>query len=104
MTDEPLKEYRVYLLDSEQKAQEEFDKTVLTLSGGALGISFAFIKDIVGPHPVVNVGYLFVAWILWGLSVTAVLASYFTSHLALRHAIKQVDRGEIPSHLLWLSV
>jgi hypothetical protein len=93
--DEQLKEYRSHLIAAEQKAQEDFDKTVLSLSGGALGISFAFVKDIVGPGPITNGRYLFAAWICWGVSVTLILTSYFTSHLALRHAIKQVDTKEI---------
>ena len=36
-----LQEYRATLLVAEQKAPGQFDKTVLTLSGGALGVSFA---------------------------------------------------------------
>ena len=34
--------YRTELIGAEQKAQEEYDKTVFALSGGAFGISFAF--------------------------------------------------------------
>lgn len=93
--DEPLKQYRSYLAAAEQKAQEDFDKTVLSLSGGALGISFAFVKDIIGPGPITLVGYLASAWACWGVSMMLVLVSYFTSHLALRRAIKQVDTKEI---------
>lgn len=92
-----LKEYRSHLILAEQKAQEDFDKTILTLSGGALGISFAFVKDIIGPNPITNTWFLIFAWISWGLSVTTVLLSFFTSHLALRQTINQADRGEIYS-------
>ncbi len=88
-------EYRTALISAEQKAQEDFDKTVLALSGGALGISFAFIKDIIGSKPVTNWDFLLLAWICWGISVTSVLASYYFSHLALRFAISQVDKGDI---------
>ncbi|MBK9130614.1 MAG: hypothetical protein IPM20_03080 [Gammaproteobacteria bacterium] len=86
-----LKEYRQWLVAAEQKSQEDFDKTVLSLSGGALGISFVFLKDIVGPDSIVYPWYLLVAWLSWGLSTFAVLASYYLSHQALRHAISQVD-------------
>jgi hypothetical protein len=89
--EESLQEYRTHLITAEQKAQEDYDKTVISLSGGALGISFAFIKDIIGDHPIISKNILVSGWICWGLSITLVLASYFLSHLALREAIKQFD-------------
>lgn len=92
-----LMEYRRHLLLAEQKAVEDYGKTVLHLSGGALGVSFAFLKDVVGPGPWTNAPLLFWAWIFWGLSVAAVLCSYYFSHVALRRAITQVDQGKVYS-------
>jgi hypothetical protein len=89
--DAQIKAYREHLVLAEQKAQEDFDKTVITLSGGALGISFAFVTDIVGTESLVRACQLYWAWIAWGFSLICVLFSYFFSHLALRKAIKQVD-------------
>ncbi len=77
--DDAMFEYRNHLVLAGQKAQEDYDKAVMTLSGGALGISFAFLKDIVGPGDLLNETLLFFAWISWGLSVTAVLFSYYFS-------------------------
>jgi hypothetical protein len=90
-----MAEYRTWLVAAEQKSQEDFDKTVLTLSGGALGISFAFLKDIVGPQPIVLSGFLLAAWFAWAFSTFSVLTSYYLSHWALRRAIGQVDDGTI---------
>jgi hypothetical protein len=95
VTDTALAEYRTHLINAGQKAQEDFDKTVLSLSGGALGISFAFVKDVIGEDPIRISSLLFSAWIFWGLSVTSVLLSYYTSNLALRKTIEQVDEGKI---------
>lgn len=92
---EDLKKYRDHLVVAEQKTQEDFDKTVLSLSGGALGISFAFITDVAGEPPFIQPLLLFLAWLCWGASVSSVLVSYFASHLALRKTIKQVDAGQI---------
>ena len=92
---EPLAEYRKWLVAAEQKSQEDFDKTVLSLSGGALGISFVFLKDVIGPHPIALSNVLLGAWFSWAFSTFAVLASYYLSHLALRRAISQVDNGTI---------
>ena len=93
--EENLREYRELLITAEQKAQEDFDKTVLALSGGALGISFAFVKDIVGTQPWEQSWALLVAWTAWTISVACVLASYYFSQQSLRHGIKQVDAEEI---------
>ena len=40
-------EYRQQLITLEQKSAESFDKTVIALSGGALGLSLTFVKEIV---------------------------------------------------------
>ncbi len=93
--DKELKEYKDHLLAAQQKAQEDFDKTVLSLSGGALGVSFVFIKDIVGGGPFDKPCFLLLSWIMWASSITAVLVSYFFSHLALRRAICQVNENKI---------
>lgn len=92
-----LDEYRKWLISAEQKAQDDFDKAVLSLSGGALGISFVFVKDIAGPGEILDAGMLLFAWFSWALSSLSILASYFFSHLALRKAIKQCGDGSIYS-------
>jgi hypothetical protein len=92
---DPLPEYRKFLVAAEQKSQEDFDKTVLALSGGALGISFAFLKDVIGSNPISNPALLVSSWLAWAFSTFAVLASYYLSHMALRAAIAQVDQGTI---------
>ena len=90
-----LAEYRKWLVSAEQKSQEDFDKTVLSLSGGALGISLAFLKDVIGTNPIAHPALLLAAWLAWAFSTFAVLTSYYLSHLALRRAISQVDDGSI---------
>lgn len=89
-----IREYRSFLIEAEQAAQEHFDKTVLTLSAGAFGVSFAFVENVVGAAPQA-VGWLLAAWIAWGASITAVIASFYFSTLSLRRAIEQVDAGSI---------
>ncbi|MEN9911687.1 MAG: hypothetical protein RI956_131 [Pseudomonadota bacterium] len=86
-----LADYRKLLVAAEQKSQEDFDKTVLSLSGGALGIFFVFIKEVIGPQPIVSQIFLVAAWLSWAFSTLSVLTSYYLSHLALRRAISQVD-------------
>ena len=87
--------YRELLETLKQNSQESYDKTVLSLSAGALGISFAFVKDIVGCWPAQTPHWLFAAWTFWAVSVTSVLLSFLCSQKALEKAIKQVDAGEM---------
>lgn len=52
----------------------------------ALGISFAFIKDLIGSGLIIHPGLLFAAWLSWGLSIVSTLASFFFSELCGRHS------------------
>ena len=90
-----ISDYRKSLQTLEQQMQSQYDKAVMALSGGALGLSFSFLKEIVGKKGIVSGEYLLAAWVCWGASVTCTLASFYTSALALRHAVKQVDDDSI---------
>lgn len=87
--------YRQELVSLEQRAQSEFDRTVMALSGGALGISFAFLDKVLRDRVPQKPKALVFAWILWTLSLTLVLASHYFSALAMRKAIQQVDAGRM---------
>jgi hypothetical protein len=84
-------EYRQLLIDGEQKAQESYDKTVLSLSGGALGIFFAFVKDFIGAKTVNGPSWLLASWVFWGLSMFFVLLSFYASNQAMREGIRKVN-------------
>jgi hypothetical protein len=96
---EPLSEkmvaYRKAQQDKANTAQIDYDKLVITLSGGALGVSFTFLKDVAKQHALSHTNVLFGAWVCWGLSVACILASLYTGILAHRRAIRQVDAGTI---------
>ena len=92
-----LAAYRSLLVQTAQKAQDDYDKAVTALSGGAIRLSLTFLKDVVGTRMLVDVIWLLCAWASWGFSVAMVLLSFYAGHLALQNAIKQVDRGTIHS-------
>lgn len=103
---EEMQNYRKLLQDLETKAQEQYDKTVLMLSGGALGISFTFLKDIIPLNEATNIWLILMAWGAWTLSCSAVLWSFYSSRLAMRQAIKDLD-NEVESKNksdLWTSI
>lgn len=86
-------EYRTHLVEARQKAFEDFDKTVLTLSGGALAVSITFIKDLLGSGPLYAKAFLLTSWSCWGTSLLTVLVSHYLSQLTLNRAIKEIDAG-----------
>lgn len=89
--DEDLRQYRQHLILAEQKAQEDYDKAVLALSGGGLGVSLAFVEKVVGTGTLEESWLLAGSWLCWVISIACVLCSYFLSRHALRCAIAQVD-------------
>jgi CDP-diglyceride synthetase len=89
--DDERADHRRQLIALEQKAQESYDKTVLSLSGGALGVSFAFVTGFVERGSMQASGLLMGAWFSWALSLASTLASHFTSQAAMRRAIKELD-------------
>ena len=97
--DDEIKKYRELLISTLQKSYDNYDKTVLTLSSGALGISFAFISNFVGTKQMLCPSFLFIAWISWSLSVTSVLFSLFFSIFSIKKAIKQVDLDKLYEEL-----
>ena len=93
---EQMTEYRNWLVAADQKSSESYDKAVMTLAGGALGLSLTFLKDIVkAAHPDF-LWLLGTSWFCLTLSLTCILVSMLSSQWALRKAIKQVDQGLLP--------
>lgn len=90
---DPLLSHRTFLEAALEKEAHAYDKAVMTLSGGALAVSFAFVKDIIGgtPDPI-TMPELFCAWIFLSTSMLSCLGSMLTSQFALYRAIVQVDR------------
>ncbi|HEU5372108.1 MAG TPA: hypothetical protein VFU51_06940 [Gaiellaceae bacterium] len=83
---------RKRLTDLHEKATDSFDRAVMTLSGGALGISLAFIHDV-APHPR-HVWVLGIGWILFALSLLLILLSFLTSERAVVRMVTAMDAGE----------
>jgi len=92
---EPLQHYRESLILAEEKAQSEYDRLIVALSGGALGVSFAFVKQFIGNQQPQRVFALVGAWTCWVASLGFILVSHHFSVKAMRKAIDQVDSGKI---------
>jgi hypothetical protein len=84
MTEQQLKYYET-LCNEAYKARALYDSTIVTLSGGAFGLSLVFLKDVVAKGKVVCIVLLVLAFISWICSLIFVLYSYDSgsrAHLA----------------------
>jgi len=87
---------REHLIEASQKSQEDYDKTLITLSGGALAVTFGFLKDVVGLSAGGSRTTLLIAWACWCASLACTLFSFLMSVGALRLAVTQLDQGQPP--------
>lgn len=92
--------YRDHLMAADKKSVELFDNTVIALSGGALGVSVVILERVSErldkAQIAIQYGWLMpTAWAFWATSVACCLCSHYLSHISLRRAISQLDRGEI---------
>jgi len=86
-------DYRNRLLNYQAEELDIFSKQVVTLSGGALGLSVVFVRQIAGTDPSLT-WLLGAAWVLWIASITCVLVSHYYSARAMENAVKQLDAKE----------
>ena len=80
---------RKVLVDAELEVAGRFDKGLLTMSGGTLFLSMAFMKNIAS-KPYLT-WTLFVTWVLLAATICAMLTSLLTSQSALRFQRKILD-------------
>jgi hypothetical protein len=79
-----LTETRKDLLARQLSNSVQYDRAILSLSTGALGISLAFIKNIVPVSTVTHLGLLKGSWCLFGSAIILTVISFLVS----QHAIK----------------
>ena len=91
---EPEQKYLNDLRESEFQAIDQFDKNLLALTGGAFGVSFAFLADVVNPANVFAITWLSVAWSAWCTALAAILSAFYCSHCAMRQAQRLFQNGE----------
>ena len=85
-----LEAFRASLAADSQKAQEQFDKAMLTLAASGIGVTIAFLDKVIPFNTAIWKESLFLVWIFWGGSLTCTLISFFSSTKALRLAAKQI--------------
>jgi hypothetical protein len=87
--------YQVYLdfqkqlLIDRHAAYAAFDRAILTLSSGALGISVAFIGDTAE-----RLSYIYLLYASWGLFITAILSILLSYMMSQWSFDLQMDHAE----------
>jgi hypothetical protein len=69
-------EARNRVVEDIQSGTDSFDQGLLTLSTGALGLSLAFIKDIVPLKDAIHLRLLFASWLAFGGCVLLIVFSF----------------------------
>ncbi len=85
--------YRAQLVSFEEKSREVYDKAVLILSGGAIGLSLVVMKDYLRLRGGAGSGLIALALLCWALSVSCILFSSANSRKVLRSAIGWLKEG-----------
>jgi hypothetical protein len=87
-----LAESRRSLEAESYKVEAEYDKTIITLAGGALGVSMAFLKDIAHNPDASTLWLLRGSWVLFSLTLLSTLVSMLTSQSAFDDGIEYTTR------------
>ena len=85
--------YRQSLDNAEVEVSGRYDKWILTLSGGALGLSITFLEKIAPTPNPETVWLLTFSWVLFVASILAALISLLTSQSAIREMRNSLDNG-----------
>lgn len=79
-----------HLFEAYKESSIQFDKNILYISAGALGLSMTFIKDIVPLHESIYISLLLVAWSIFTLVIFMSLLSYYLSMKALNREMQDL--------------
>jgi hypothetical protein len=93
---EVYREERQLAIEAEHKQADNFDVNLLYLSGGALGLSMAFVKDMLGDSPPAPyTQYALVgSWVCFGAAILATMTSFHTSQKAYRRHCDALDADQ----------
>lgn len=87
-----FKETKEELVKKQISNSENFDRSVLTLSSSALGLSLAFTKDI-APFATAHARWaLLASWVLFAAAIISTMASFLVSQQAIKNMIAAAQR------------
>ena len=84
-------QHRKMLIEGQASQFDTFDKHMLFLSGGAFGVSFAFIDQVV-PTGWLHPGIIVAAWAMYAGAITVTMISFILSQKAYQWEIDNLDK------------
>lgn len=97
------KEYLELLNRAYLESSSQFDKQLLFVSSSALGISLAFIKDIVKLNIATYKTLLVFSWISFSLVILISILSHYTSLKAMNLKIENINYKDYKSNFNFLT-
>ena len=91
--------WRQWLVEAHHSSSQDFDKAVMTVASGALGLSITFVHDFA--PKAIHRGLLAAAWALLATSLLAILISHLASQDATLHEIKKLDNENTGWSIAW---
>ena len=82
----------------EQEAQQTYDKVILMLSGGALGLSVVAVKDYLLLRGGAGVMLIVLAMLCWALSVSCILVSFLSTRRTFSGGVRREDSKRRTAH------
>jgi hypothetical protein len=87
-------QYYIHLVEEQSQSQTELDKSILNLSLGALGVSFAIITALSGiASRVIDLPLVFASWVVFSIAIVATTESYnssiqdYSQHILRAHSV-----------------
>lgn len=90
--DEMFRTQQAELFKRELANSENYDKAILAYASGGLGISLAFIKDVVPLDSASWLLLLELSWFCWVMAIVVVVISFQTSQLGIRRHMAMVKK------------
>src|SRR5688572_25311618 len=88
---EQCESYRQRLVTSRNEVLDAYGKTLTTLSGGAIGLSITFLKDVLKLEGVISPWMMSAAWMCWTICLALTVFALFVSQKAHSRQVAEYD-------------
>lgn len=88
---EEWKEYRKSILEAKSKSDDDFEKYITLISSGGLGLTIAYINDIIPIKESVGSWVLFIGWIMLCATLFINLLSHYKSSINNEKTIAEIE-------------
>ena len=89
---EIYQKYRDQLLQSLLSNSENYDRSILTLSTAALGLSISVIRDFVPVSKMICESLLYISWSFYAVSILATILSFVSSQWGIKRQLLYAEK------------